>query len=99
MAAGGSGGALLAAPCADFLGRKKSMILFGLLFIIGATMQVRTQIESCISLVTTPRDPTTDSGPLLTRDHPLTPLFFPRKSPISAFSMPVGSLEAWLLEA
>lgn len=42
MAAGGSGGALLAAPCADFLGRKKSMILFGLLFIIGAIMQVRT---------------------------------------------------------
>ncbi|KAI1083110.1 H(+)/hexose cotransporter 1 [Whalleya microplaca] len=39
MAAGGSGGALLAAPCADFLGRKKSMILFAFLFIVGATMQ------------------------------------------------------------
>ncbi|KAK8056841.1 hypothetical protein PG993_002068 [Apiospora rasikravindrae] len=39
VAAGGSAGALLAAPCADFLGRKKSMILYGLLFLIGATMQ------------------------------------------------------------
>ncbi|KAK8139817.1 Quinate permease [Apiospora sp. TS-2023a] len=39
LAAGGSAGALLAAPCADFLGRKKSMILYGFLFIIGAAMQ------------------------------------------------------------
>ncbi|KAK8089647.1 hypothetical protein PG997_004608 [Apiospora hydei] len=39
VAAGGSAGALLAAPCADFLGRKKSMILYGFLFLIGATMQ------------------------------------------------------------
>ncbi|KAK8095526.1 hypothetical protein PG999_013548 [Apiospora kogelbergensis] len=39
LAAGGSAGALLAAPCADFLGRKKSMIMYGLLFIIGAAMQ------------------------------------------------------------
>ncbi|KAK6843478.1 quinate permease [Apiospora arundinis] len=39
LAAGGSAGALIAAPCADFLGRKKSMILYGLLFLIGATMQ------------------------------------------------------------
>ncbi|KAK7952010.1 Quinate permease [Apiospora aurea] len=40
VAAGGSAGALLAAPCADFLGRKKSMILYGFLFLIGATMQM-----------------------------------------------------------
>ncbi|KAJ9137931.1 Quinate permease [Pleurostoma richardsiae] len=39
MAAGGSGGALMAAPCADFLGRKRSMILFGLIFILGCAMQ------------------------------------------------------------
>ena len=39
MAAGGSAGALLAAPCADFLGRKKSLLIFGFLFIVGCTMQ------------------------------------------------------------
>ncbi|KAK8048995.1 quinate permease [Apiospora phragmitis] len=39
VAAGGSAGALIAAPCADFLGRKKSMTLYGFLFLIGATMQ------------------------------------------------------------
>ncbi|KAH7014717.1 quinate permease [Macrophomina phaseolina] len=39
MAAGGSAGALIAAPCSDFLGRKNSMIIFGFLFILGATMQ------------------------------------------------------------
>ncbi|KAK7753413.1 hypothetical protein SLS62_004704 [Diatrype stigma] len=35
----GSAGALIAAPCADFLGRKESMILYSFLFIVGATMQ------------------------------------------------------------
>lgn len=39
MAAGGSAGALIAAPFADFLGRKKSMTIFAALFLIGATMQ------------------------------------------------------------
>lgn len=39
MAAGGSAGALIAAPFADYVGRKYSMIIFGFLFIIGATMQ------------------------------------------------------------
>ncbi|KAI1872872.1 uncharacterized protein JN550_003746 [Neoarthrinium moseri] len=39
LAAGGSAGALLAAPFADFLGRKYSMIIFGCLFLVGATMQ------------------------------------------------------------
>jgi len=29
----------MAAPCADFLGRKRSMILFGLIFILGCAMQ------------------------------------------------------------
>ncbi|KAK7726240.1 hypothetical protein SLS63_007754 [Diaporthe eres] len=39
LAAGGSAGALIAAPFADFLGRKKSMTVFAALFLIGATMQ------------------------------------------------------------
>ncbi|KAF2493939.1 hypothetical protein BU16DRAFT_550859 [Lophium mytilinum] len=39
MAAGGSGGALLAAPCSDYLGRKYSMMLFGAFYLIGCTMQ------------------------------------------------------------
>ncbi|KAI7782157.1 quinate permease [Diaporthe eres] len=39
VAAGGSAGALIAAPFADFLGRKKSMTVFAALFLIGATMQ------------------------------------------------------------
>ncbi|GME46917.1 putative quinate permease protein [Neofusicoccum parvum] len=39
MAAGGSAGALLAAPSSDFLGRKNSMLIFGFCFLIGATMQ------------------------------------------------------------
>ena len=39
VAAGGSGGALIAAPCADFLGRKQAMIIFSFLFLVGATMQ------------------------------------------------------------
>ncbi|ETS81706.1 hypothetical protein PFICI_06708 [Pestalotiopsis fici W106-1] len=39
LAAGGSAGALIAAPFADYVGRKYSMIIFGFLFIVGATMQ------------------------------------------------------------
>ncbi|OAA63766.1 quinate permease [Niveomyces insectorum RCEF 264] len=39
MAAGGSGGALLAAPCADYLGRKNSMLLYAAVFIVGCVMQ------------------------------------------------------------
>ncbi|KAK7707717.1 hypothetical protein SLS57_009232 [Botryosphaeria dothidea] len=31
--------ALIAAPCSDFLGRKHSMLIFGFLFLLGATMQ------------------------------------------------------------
>ncbi|KAH8658356.1 quinate permease [Xylariales sp. PMI_506] len=44
MAAGGSGGALLAAPASDFLGRKNSMIIFGFLFIVGCAMQEVAQL-------------------------------------------------------
>ncbi|EGY16095.1 quinate permease [Verticillium dahliae VdLs.17] len=39
LAAGGSAGALLAAPCADFLGRKRSVTIMSGLFLIGCAMQ------------------------------------------------------------
>ncbi|CAI6342397.1 unnamed protein product [Periconia digitata] len=39
MAAGGAVGALLSAPCADFLGRKWSMMLYGLLYLLGCAFQ------------------------------------------------------------
>ncbi|KAM0273625.1 hypothetical protein ACHAQH_008219 [Verticillium albo-atrum] len=39
LAAGGSAGALLAAPCANFLGWKKSVTLMSGLFLIGFSMQ------------------------------------------------------------
>ncbi|KAH8880522.1 quinate permease [Thozetella sp. PMI_491] len=44
MAAGGAGGALLAAPCSDFLGRKESMLIFGFIFLVGCAMQEVAQI-------------------------------------------------------
>lgn len=40
VAAGGSFGALLAAPASDFLGRKSSVLLFGIVFLIGAALQM-----------------------------------------------------------
>ena len=40
LAAGGSLGALLAAPTSDFLGRKWSVFIWGVVFLIGATMQM-----------------------------------------------------------
>lgn len=40
LAAGGSAGALCAAPTADFLGRKWSVFLWGIVFLIGAIMQM-----------------------------------------------------------
>ncbi|KAF7195407.1 putative quinate permease [Pseudocercospora fuligena] len=40
LAAGGSAGALCAWPTADFLGRKWSVFLWGIVFLIGATMQM-----------------------------------------------------------
>lgn len=39
MAAGGSAGALLSAPCADFLGRKYSMMLYGWIYLLGCAFQ------------------------------------------------------------
>jgi len=40
LAAGGSAGALCAAPTADFLGRKWSVFLWGVVFVVGAIMQM-----------------------------------------------------------
>lgn len=40
LAAGGSAGSLCAAPSADFLGRKWSVFLWGLVFVIGGVMQM-----------------------------------------------------------
>jgi MFS family permease len=40
LAAGGSLGALVAAPTSDFLGRKWSVFIWGVVFLIGATMQM-----------------------------------------------------------
>ncbi|KAF7627613.1 putative sugar transporter [Aspergillus flavus] len=40
LAAGGSAGALCAAPTSDFLGRKWSVFLWGFIFVVGAAMQM-----------------------------------------------------------
>lgn len=40
LAAGGSAGALLAAPTSDYLGRKWSVFSWGLVFVVGAVMQM-----------------------------------------------------------
>ncbi|KAI6825205.1 general substrate transporter [Hortaea werneckii] len=40
LAAGGSAGALCAWPTADYLGRKWSVLLWGIVFIVGAVMQM-----------------------------------------------------------
>jgi MFS family permease len=40
LAAGGSLGALLAAPTSDYLGRKWSVFSWGIVFLIGATLQM-----------------------------------------------------------
>lgn len=40
LAAGGSLGALLAAPTSDYLGRKWSVFVWSIVFLIGATMQM-----------------------------------------------------------
>ncbi|KAF2246991.1 quinate permease [Trematosphaeria pertusa] len=39
MAAGGSAGALISAPCADFLGRRWSMMLYGAIYLLGCAFQ------------------------------------------------------------
>jgi MFS family permease len=40
VAAGGAGGSLLAAPTSDVLGRKWSVFLWGLVFMLGAALQM-----------------------------------------------------------
>ena len=40
LAAGGSAGALCAWPTADYLGRKWSVLLWGIVFLVGAVMQM-----------------------------------------------------------
>ncbi|KAL4875211.1 hypothetical protein BJY04DRAFT_232862 [Aspergillus karnatakaensis] len=40
VAAGGSAGSLLAAPTSDYLGRKWSVFLWGLVFLLGAALQM-----------------------------------------------------------
>lgn len=39
MAAGGAVGALISAPFADFLGRKWSMMLYGMMYLLGCAFQ------------------------------------------------------------
>ncbi|KAL3477615.1 hypothetical protein BJX99DRAFT_269710 [Aspergillus californicus] len=45
VAAGGSAGSLLAAPTSDYLGRKWSVFLWGLVFVLGAAMQMVPQYK------------------------------------------------------
>ncbi|KAJ5747023.1 uncharacterized protein N7511_008719 [Penicillium nucicola] len=45
LAAGGSAGALLAAPTSDYIGRKWSVFGWGLVFVIGAAMQMIANYE------------------------------------------------------
>jgi predicted MFS family arabinose efflux permease len=45
LAAGGSAGAILAAPTSDFIGRKWSVFGWGLVFVIGAAMQMVANYE------------------------------------------------------
>jgi len=49
LAAGGSAGALCAAPTADFLGRKWSVLLWGIVFLIGAIMQMIANYDVLIA--------------------------------------------------
>ncbi|KAL4752230.1 hypothetical protein BDW72DRAFT_202460 [Aspergillus terricola var. indicus] len=45
VAAGGAGGSLLAAPTSDVLGRKWSVFLWGLVFLLGAALQMAPNYE------------------------------------------------------
>lgn len=49
LAAGGSAGALCAAPTADFLGRKWSVVLWGVVFLIGAILQMIANYDVLIA--------------------------------------------------
>jgi MFS family permease len=45
LAAGGSAGALLAAPTSDYIGRKWSLFTWGVVFLVGAAMQMITNYD------------------------------------------------------
>jgi Sugar (and other) transporter len=49
VSAGGSAGALLAAPTSDILGRKWSVFLWGFIFVIGAVMQMIANYETLLA--------------------------------------------------
>ena len=49
LPAGGSAGALLAAPTADFVGRKWSVFGWGVIFLIGAVMQMIAHYDVLIA--------------------------------------------------
>jgi len=49
VAAGGSVGALLAAPVSDFLGRKGSVLVAGTVFLIGAVMQMVAHLPTLLA--------------------------------------------------
>ena len=49
LAAGGSVGALLAAPTSDVLGRKWSVFLWGVVFLLGAVMQMISNYDVLIA--------------------------------------------------
>ncbi|PPJ50907.1 hypothetical protein CBER1_07606 [Cercospora berteroae] len=49
LAAGGSAGALCAWPTSDFLGRKWSVFLWGIVFLIGAVMQMIADYDTLLA--------------------------------------------------
>ncbi|KAL3458871.1 hypothetical protein BJX64DRAFT_301698 [Aspergillus heterothallicus] len=49
VAAGGSAGSLLAAPTSDYLGRKWSVFLWGLVFMLGAALQMIPNYSSLLA--------------------------------------------------
>lgn len=49
LAAGGSLGALLAAPTSDYLGRKWSVFTYGLVFIVGAALQMIPNFDALLA--------------------------------------------------
>ena len=49
LAAGGSAGALCAAPTSDFLGRKWSVFLWAIVFVVGASMQMVADYQVLIA--------------------------------------------------
>lgn len=49
VSAGGSAGALLAAPTSDLLGRKWSVFLWGFIFVVGAALQMIANYETLLA--------------------------------------------------